>query len=175
MGRYSSYGIGLTYTCKMEASNLVVIRKLLDIPNIQIYNNGTKYNNGTEYDTDEDVLVDTKKNTSFDIGTNVGRVMLDKKKVDTAINTPNVTNEMLYQCVLDGWDYLCYDNSDVHLIFYYEISSFDSHSAESNDFYKMNISPCELMSKITSCMEEMKQCGVEQIDIKCHHFGSEWC
>ena len=170
MGRYSSYGIGLTYTCKLEASNLVMIRKLLNIPKIQIY-----YNNVTEYDTeDEDVLVDTKKNISLDIGKDVARVMLDKNKVDTAINTPNVTNDMLYQCVSAGWDYF-YDNSDVYLIFYSEISSCDSHSAESSDFYKTNMTSIEFMAKITSHMEEMKQCGIEQNDIKCHHFGNEWC
>lgn len=154
MGRYSNYGIGLTYTCKMEASKLAVISELLDIPHIQIYSG-------------DDIR--------YDIGKDVRRVMLDKKKVDTAINTPNVTNDMLYQCVPDGWDDLSYDDSDVNLIFYYEISSFESRSAESNDFYETNITPIKFMSEITSHMEEMKRCGIEQDDIKLHHFGSEWC
>ncbi len=148
--RDSQYGFGLTYKCKLDVLHLLTIRKLLDIPDIKLYYNFDK-------STDKDV----------------NDLIFDKNKLDEAINISNVTNDMLYDCILND-DYDAKSFSGIYLIFFIEFSSLESHSAESADFYKMNITPSELASQITNGIEKIKECGIAENDIKCQYFNAEW-
>jgi len=149
MGCDSNYGFGLSYTCKLDVSNLEIIRKLFENEylSLDIYFS-------TRTDDNEKCLC---------------RSSIDESSFYQMMELPNISNEILAEYFTYGDDF----GNNTYLTFYSSISDFESESAESTDLYEMKTTPFALISDIADTIDEMVKCGIAINDIKCRHFGSE--
>lgn len=153
MGRYSRYAFGLSYFCKLDVSNFRIISKLVNIDNIEIYITEEIYGDKIQLSTSMDI---------------------NARKL-CAMDEQSVTYKKLLSCIINLCDADSYDETHpLFLVFFYNISSFESTSGESNDLYHVQQNPIEYMSNIKDGIEQFAECGVPVDDIKCKHYGSEW-